>query len=88
MVGAIGAGTPLPAARPIPVPGAALAPTNLDLDWKREDEPIFNVGSSQLLVLLMLARKAWKFRSEQGYNPDLCNARAVIASFLVSNTNA
>lgn len=32
MVGAIGAGTPLPAARPIPVPGAALAPTNLDLD--------------------------------------------------------
>lgn len=32
IVGAIGAGTPRPAARPIPAPGAALAPSNLDFD--------------------------------------------------------
>lgn len=31
IVGAKGAGTPRPAARPIPAPGAALAPTSLDL---------------------------------------------------------
>ena len=32
IVGAKGAGTPRPAARPIPVPGAALAPSSLDFD--------------------------------------------------------
>lgn len=32
IVGAMGAGTPRPAARPIPAPGAALAPSNLDFD--------------------------------------------------------
>ena len=32
MVGAIGAGTPRPAARPMPAPGAALAPSSFDFD--------------------------------------------------------
>lgn len=50
IVGANGAGTPRPAARPIPVPGAALDPRSLDLDCKTQ------VIMSQTSVFFLLSK--------------------------------
>ena len=56
IVGAIGAGTPRPAARPIPAPGAALAPSNLDLDYKKQNQAIITDDTDSLTFLDKLSK--------------------------------